>query len=400
MKKEILKSNAAFVVIGESPSWKSTPEVGRLFTLVQNCDINFNVERQTLKQLGSKKYIVNNITRSPNIDLNLSYYFSPYINNELLMGFNGYDEIDRPAFENIHQKNHNFYIVVNNKDGENALDEIKLDNPQNINYNDFILLSFGDCYLNRYSLGFSLGQVPIVSTSFKCSNSQFESRVSGISSPSQHPLKGNSSYLDINELYHQLSCGNIRGDIEGRNEYNPPVVVPHNSQFILQNLQVASIPLAKEDKPILQNFSIDINFDRVDLYGLGSNQPYDRKLQYPIKAEINLSSLVSGFNVGFLNKIEETEMGYDLDLSFSSNNANATGWYKFKNAKLNNFNYSMQINDIMKFNASFSVEIDDENGFSIHRRTRKVTTFADKICLWNNTTINWNEPNDPNPCEC
>lgn len=399
MKKEILKSNAAFVVIGESPSWKSTPETGRLFTLVQNCDINFNVERQSLKQLGSKKYIINDLSRAPSVDLNLNYYFSPYINNELLMGFNGYDEIDRPAFENIYQKNHNFYIFINNEEGENALDEIKLDNPQNINYNNFNLLSFGDCYLNKYSLAFSLGQVPVVSASFKCSNMQFESQINtglGIVSPSKHPLKNGDSYLELDELYYQLSNGNIRGDIEGRNEYNPPVVVPHNSQFILQNLQIASIPLAKEHKPILQDFSININFDRVDLHGLGSNQPYDRKLQYPITAEITLSSLVSGFYAGFLNEIETNEMGYDLDLSFSSNNANATGWYKFKNAKLNNFNYSMPINNIMKFNASFSVEIDDENGFFIHRRTRKVTTFADKIRLWNNTTINWNEANDSN----
>ena len=600
MKREILKSNAAFVAIGESPSWKAGPETGSLFALVQGCNISFNVERQSLKQLGSKKYIVNDVSRAPNVDLSLNYYLSPYLNNELLMGFNGHDEIDRPAFERIHNKNYNFYMFINNEENEDSLAQMKLDNPKDINYMNFSLMSFGDCYLSKYSLNFSLGQVPIVSTVFKSSNIKFESKIvedisyeivsglyswteakthaeanggilaivdsnyknnliprhedpmwiggwdynqegswewingdlisngysnwasgqpnnsgnedylqrfgysasldsglllwnfdsvgtnsnpqnlfsfslntsdnssvrvfwgdnsfdllltnqevvsksftdqifpkpegelykkwndvknnsqthpesfyhvsgyilqrggeeaSRITPPSKHPLKNNNySYLDLSKLYYQLSCGYVRGDIEGRNEYNPPVVVPHNSQFILQNLQVASIPLSKEDKPILQNLSIDIDFNRVDLYGLGNNHPYDRKLQYPIIAQISLSSLVSGFNSGFFNEIENNETGYDLDISFSSSNSNATGWYKFKNAKLNNFNFQTEINNIMNFNASFSVEIDDEDGFFIHRRMRKVYTFADKIDLWNKTIITWDNVNPPNPC--
>jgi hypothetical protein len=409
MKKEILKGNAAFVAIGKSPSWKSSAEEAKLFTLVQNCDIGFNVERQSLKQLGSKKYIVDHAIRSPDVNLNLNYYFSPYLQNELLMGFNTFDEIDRPVFENLHNQNYNFYLIINDKDGADALNEIKLDNPNNINYSDFSIMSFGDCYLSNYSLGFSLGQIPVVSTSFKSSNIKYESDliklVDGspsyeINTPSEHPLKANDAFLNVGRLYYELSCGYINGDIEGRTEYNPPVVVPHNSQFILENLQVASIPLANENKPILQNFSINIDFPRVDLYGLGKNQAYDRKLQYPIIAQLSLTSFVSGFNSGFLNKIEDNEVGYDMDISFSSEKANATGWYKFKNAKLNNFNYSMAVNDVMNFSASFSVEINNEEGFFAHRRYRKITTFADRLCLWNNTFISWNQQNAPNPCNC
>jgi hypothetical protein len=409
MKKQILKSNSSFVAIGESPSWKTYPEDGRLFTLVQGCNINFNIERQSLKQLGSKKYIVDHVSKSPNVDLSFDYYFSPYLHNELCMGFNVFDEIDRPVFANMHDQNYNFYMFINDEDTADALNEIKLDNPNNIDYSNFSLMSFGDCYLSKYSLSFSLGEVPVVSTSFKSSNVKYESSIVEtvgsatyyeVDTPSKHPLKNNNAYLDVSKLYYQLSCGYINGDIEGRTEYNPPVVVPHNSQFILQNLQVGFVPLSAGSQPLLQTFSIDIDFPRVDLYGLGVNQPYDRKLQYPIIAQISLSSMVSGFNVGFLNEIENNETGYDMDISFSSEKANATGWYKFKNAKLNNFNYSMAVNDVMNFSASFSVEINDEEGFFAHRRYRKITTFADRLCLWNNTFISWNQQNAPNPCEC
>lgn len=409
MKKGILKSNAAFIAIGESPSWKSANENARLFTLVQNCDVGFNVERQALKQLGSKKYIANDISRAPNVSLNLNYYFSPYLHNELCMGFNIFDEIDRPIFNNMDEKSHNFYMFINDKDTIDALNEIKLDNPLDVDYSNFTLMSFGDCYLNKYSLNFSLGQIPVVSTSFKSSNIKYESNITEatidsapyeVEVPSKHPLKNSNTFLDITGLYYELSCGYINGDIEGRTEYNPPVVVPHNSQFILQNLQVASIPLSTSDQPILQNFSIDINFPRVDLYGLGANQPYDRKLQYPILAEISLSSMVSGFTDGFLNQIESNEVGYDMDISFSSTKANATGWYKFKNARLNNFNYSMGINNIMNFSASFSVEINDNEGFFGHRRIRKIKTFADELCLWRNTEIAWEQKIMPDECSC
>lgn len=411
MKKQILKSNSAFVAIGQSPSWKSSKDNAKLFTLVQGCDINFNIERQSLKQLGSKKYIVDNALRAPSVDLNLNYYFSPYLHNELCMGFNAFDEIDRPIFASMDDKNYNFYMFINDEDTADALNEIKLDNPDDIDYSNFSLMSFGDCYLNKYSLSFSLGQIPVVSTSFKSSNIKYESSIietiNGetfykVDTPSQHPLKTISanSYLDVSELYYKLSCGHVNGDKEGRTEYNPPVVVPHNSQFILENLQIASIPLSKESKPLIQSFSINIDFPRVDLHGLGANQPYDRKLQYPILAEISLSSMVSGFSNGFLNQIEVNEVGYDMDISFSSEKANATGWYKFRNAKLNNFNYSMPINGIMNFNATFSVEINDEEGFLAHRRIRKVTTFADRLCLWNNTFITWDQKITSNPCDC
>ena len=84
MSRKVLKSNGAFILIGDPPSWKITNETGRLFSLVQNLSFGLANERQQLKQIGSKSYCVNHINRSPSVNLTIDYYLSPYLNNEFL----------------------------------------------------------------------------------------------------------------------------------------------------------------------------------------------------------------------------------------------------------------------------------------------------------------------------
>jgi len=58
---------------------------------------------------------------------------------------------------------------------------------------------------------------------------------------------------------------------------------------------------------------------------------------------------------------------YNFDLSFCDPQKTVTGFYKFKNAKMNNFSYTLPVNDIYKFTASFSVQITDSTGFLMSR---------------------------------
>ncbi|MEY4331842.1 MAG: hypothetical protein RLZZ196_580, partial [Bacteroidota bacterium] len=89
MSRKILKSNGAFVLIGGSPSWKTSSETGRLFSLVQNLSFGLQNDRQKLKQVGYQSYAVNHVNKASDISLNIDYYLSPYLNNELLLNFGG-----------------------------------------------------------------------------------------------------------------------------------------------------------------------------------------------------------------------------------------------------------------------------------------------------------------------
>jgi hypothetical protein len=381
MNNQILKSNSVFVVFGESPAWKTTQEeIGRLFPLVQGSNFNVALDRQKFKEIGSQEYIVDHIFSAPEINLSLDYYLSPFLINESLIGLNCESISDKPAFNYISNNTNNIYVFTENDDSRDGFNEIRRPDPLNINFSGFNALCFGNCYLTSYSLEFNINQIPKVSISMSSSNMKFESITgSGIKIPainSENGTQNNAANFNLKELYKTITGGRL-GDVFDRNEYSLPVVKPYTAKFGLQNLQIGGIALTGQSKPILQSFNLNIDIPRVNLYGLGSNYPYNRKIQYPINGQIEISAIVSGFNSGVLSGLLNNETGYNFDISVSdfAQLNNVTGFYKFRNAKLNNFNYSMEINNSMKFNAQFSLNITEKNGFLMSRRITNGSYF-------------------------
>lgn len=394
MNKTILKSNSAFVAIGQSPAWTTGNDSGRLFSLVQNCNFSVSNERQKLKQIGRQNYSVNDLVRAPNIELSFDYYLSPYISNELAMNFQTKTAANLGAFTNIKNTNNNFYIVVDPEDLRDAFEKPKNPIITNTSYSGFNVLSFGNCYLNKYSVSFNLNEIPKVSVGFEASNMKFDVLTgNSITIPAINSISGNSvnaGSLNLSGFYSSLTGSYITGQANGKTEYDPPVVIPSYCSFSLQNLQVGGVALSAASKPILQNLSLNFDLPRTPLYGLGSNYVYNRKLEYPINGSVNLSAQVSGFSSGFLSGMLYNESGYNFDISFSDSSKLATGFYSITNAKLDNFNYSMTVNDVLNFTASFSVETNDSAGFCIDRKTTKFPSIWSAISnIWSSINVNW-----------
>lgn len=379
MNNQILKSNSAFVVIGDSPAWKTSSETGRLFPLVQNFAFDISLNKQKSRQLGSKNYCINNLISSPEVNLKLDYYLSSNLTNELLLGFNCKSPEDFPVFDSLYNINNNFYVIVDNNELKDGLDEIRRSDVANINFSGFNVLSFGNCYLTKYSINFLINQIPKTSVEFKSSNVKFES-LSGniINIPSVNPLNGSSD---------NAGSFNLKNNILNINSFYSQVVKPDNVKFDLKNLQIGGVPLQTSANPILKSFDLNIDIKRVDLYGLGNNYAFDRKIQYPIDAQININASVSGFNSGFLSGILKNESGYDFDVSVYDDQV--SGFYKFKNAKLNNFDYSMSINQIMDFNAQFSLEISNEGGLFMSRLLENELYWINFNSGWNSINKKW-----------
>jgi hypothetical protein len=394
MNRTILKSNSAFVAIGQSPSWTTGNDSARLFSLVQNCNFSVSNERQKLKQIGNKSYAVNDLVRAPNVELSFDYYLSPYITNELAMNFQQKTVDNMGAFINMKNTDNNFYIVIDPEDLRDAFDQPKNPIITNTSYSGFNVLSFGNCYLNKYSVNFSLNEIPTVSVGFEASNMKFDVLTgNSITIPAINSMVGNSvnaGSLNLSGFYSSLTGSFITGASNGKTEYNPPVVVPSYCTFSLQNLQVGGVSLSTQSKPILQSLSLNFDLPRTPLYGLGSNYVYNRKLEYPINGSVSLSAQVSGFSSGFLSGMLYNESGYNFDISFSEPTKFATGFYSITNARLDNFNYSMAVNDVLNFTAEFSVETNDSAGFLIDRKTVKTPLLWSAISnLWSGINVNW-----------
>ena len=152
MKKNILKSNSSFVVIGKSPAWlQNNFESGRIFSLAQAVNFDFSSNRQASKQLGYQNYSSNIDYRTPEVNLSIDYYFSPSLNNELLMGFKESSGSNATSFSGFKNNNYNFYFFSNENEDADGFDEVK--KPANIqNWSEGEVISFGNCYLTNYSL--------------------------------------------------------------------------------------------------------------------------------------------------------------------------------------------------------------------------------------------------------
>jgi hypothetical protein len=384
-KTDFIATNNSQVTITEKI------DKAKLFSLVQNCNFSLLNNRQNLKQIGNQKYAVSDLVRAPNVDLSFDYYLSPYLNNELLMGFNGEYPFELPALPNIKNKNNNFYILMDTEDADDGFDEVKkLTDPS---FNHYSIMSFGNAYLKSYSVDLKVGQIPTVSVAYSCSNMKFETINinNSINIPSLTYSGLDSGVLDLQDLYYSLPSGYISGDPNNKTSYNAPVVNVNNSNFILSNLQVGGVPLFTGSYPLLQSFGLSLDFNRVDLYGLGNNYVYNRKAQFPINAQIKIDALVSGINSGVISGLIYNESEYDLGVQFTDSKNSATGFYNFKNANLENYNYSMPVNNMMTFSASFAVQITEVDGFFMGRLiSNQISSWANEYRLWSNIGINWN----------
>jgi hypothetical protein len=394
MNRQVLKSNSAFVAMGQSPAWKTGEEEANLFSLVQNCDFSITNERQKIKQIGSQSYAVNDIVRAPEVSLEMSYYLTPYCNNEIIAGFTAQNTSYAPCLQDLKNRDQNIYIIVDPDDVKDAFDDFKL-NPSSVNFSGMQALTFGNCFLNSYSVAFALNSVPVVNVGFSASNVRFESITGGrIPIPAINSVSGNNSgsgYLNLSGLHTSLIDGYVANNPEGRNEFNPPVSVSNASTFTLQNLQVGGVGLNASANPILQSFNLNLELSRTSLYGLGSNYVYGRKLEYPVNGSANIQCLVSGVSSGEFQSILTNESGYSFEVAFCDAQKSVTGYYQIQNAKLENVNYSMNINDTMSFNASFSFEASETGGFFMKREVPLGAVWSGITSLWQNIIVNWND---------
>jgi hypothetical protein len=394
MNRQVLKSNSAFVAMGQFPAWKTGEETANLFPLVQNCSFSIKNEHQKIKQIGSQSYAVNNLVKAPEANIDLSYYLNPYCSNEILAGFKAEAQSYQPCLQDLKNRDQNIYIIVNPDDQKDGFDNFKV-NPTSVNFSGMQALTFGNCFLNSYSVDFALNTIPTVSMGFDVSNVRFENLTRAtVSIPAINSVSGNNSgsgFLNLSGLYSSLIDGYIPNNAEGRNEFNAPVVNPNTSNFSLQNLQVGGVGLGAAANPILQSFNLNLDLARTNLYGLGSNYAYGRKLEYPVNGSAAIQCLVSGISSGEFQSIITNESGYSFEVAFCDTKKLVTGYYQIQNAKLESVDYSMNVNDTLKFNANFSFEATETGGFLMKRNVAYSGIWSGITSLWQNIIVNWSD---------
>jgi hypothetical protein len=379
MSKVVLKSNNSLMAITPSPAFSTSNQTAFLFGGVIDSNFSFKLDRQSLTQLGSQEYIANHVNRHPDVEFNITYLFNPLLLNERSMGMLVTSTGTSSLFSNFRNRSNNFVYLIA-PDQEN--DALEVYSSSTRTFNGFEAVSIGNAFLRSYSVEYAIGKIPTVQASFIGSNIKFEKLTADtIQSPAIDLQAGGN-----------FGVGNIAfaNGIDESFRITPSISRPDNIQVSLQNLQVGGQSLSGAH--IVQSLSLSLDIQREDLYGLGSNYVRNRKLKFPIIGNINVSSLVSGFNSGTASGLINNESGYDFEIEFKSYDDNYSGKYIVQNAKLENYSYSIPLNGISTFDASFSFSATETSGIKAAGPTDfsfSEQTWAISQQIWSGVNEDW-----------
>ena len=374
MARNILKSHNSIMLMTESPAFFTSNKTGVIYGGVIGSNFGFSVERERNKQIGTQDVVVNTLNRQPNVDLTIDYIFNPMLLNERSLGFDT-SEKKPPAFSDIKDKSYNFLLLNHPDEGSDGIAEYSGFIP---NFSGYEAVSFGNAYLNRYSVDYTINQLGRVNTSFVASNIKFE-KLTG------HNFNNTVESPAINlENGTSLNVGNVLlsgfDDLPSRSK--PAVLNTKDLTVSLEDLQVGGQRLSGTH--FVQNLNMDLNFDRVGLYGLGSDYVYDRKLQFPIEGTVSVSSLVSGFLTGQASGLLKNESKYNFGLQFLDSTLSHTGRFEIEEARLESYTYGMDVNGEMSFDAQFSFTATENRGFRVSGLSAAAASG-----VWQTLDITW-----------
>jgi len=359
MARNIIKSNIAVIAAQDATeAWSTSDQSVILYKLAQNFDYSVSFPRQNSKQLGGQELVYRGFFQQPDVQLNISYIPEPSFWNEVMGRFIDTTEDDwEDGFKNMFDTTDstNLYVFVGGDQTDDFLDKITFFSSLDLSGDSAI--AFGNCYPTSYSLNYGVGTLPVVSTSYICSNVVFDNLTgTSMEMPAINLTGGNNDNVG--------RCDFIFGMLPTASDpKKPPVVNPTdpNSSITLQNLQVGGQNIS--GLHFVQSVDMSVELPRVSDYGLGSDFAYGRKPQFPAQGSFNVSSLVSGFESGSITGVLNNDESYDFQLVLASGSVKMI--YQIEDAKLDSLKYEMPVNELMPFSAAFSFEVTQTKGLKI-----------------------------------
>jgi hypothetical protein len=362
MARNIIKSNNAIIAAQDFyTAWSEGDDNVMIHKITQTFDYSIDYSRQQSKQIGSQDLAANEIYNQPDVSLNISYIPEPNFSNEVQGRF--LDTSPTNNFQSMFNASevndsNNFYVFFSENQEESFLDNslTSFDTILDLNGDDAI--AFGNCFPESYSLSYAVGDLPKVNTSYVCSNAVFD-HLTGTSmeKPAINLTGGNNDNVGrcIFNFTKNLSTAAL--------EKAPPIVNPTNagSDVTLQNLQVGGQEIS--GRHLVQSVNMNVSMPRVSAYGLGNDYAFGRKRQFPAKGTFAVSSQVSGFESGAMTGVLNSDELYQFDLTLEASGKSMV--YRIEDAKLGSYNYSMDVNGRMNFDANFTFQVTQNKGLKL-----------------------------------
>lgn len=368
---------------------------------VYEMSYSLNIERENLMQLGQSPLVKEIILNRPTLSLNFSYWIDG-IKNDVNQGF----DINRTIFSGVDGDGETFTDVYtpkystnqfllsnftgNNKDSRNIFLTLSPDNEDiNNRINDvsnqdgidpsqLMTVAFGNCYCNGYNVRYAVGEVPSASVSYICENLMVYSSGSGVNIPAIHPKSGQL----ISDTYFTVPRSETKVDPSSllASRTTLTFLSPENEYFGIYN---SNLPV--------NSFELSIDMPRESLQSIGYVYPLDRKINFPIFANISCSAIISGYSQDSLLDILSQNKEHNIKIqSLLRCSDEVQIEYLIYGAKFNGLSESRVVNDTLVTSFGFNVQIDPydvgKGVFISGKMNNDYTPMINCLLLSNNKT--------------
>ena len=293
------------ILLTDAPAYKESGTKYTDLIRVQSMDYNFTHKSVDVKGIGSDSLLTKNgqspVLVSPDVNCSIQYLFSE-AKNEIAAGF--YIGREASVLKNFLKSSSsddiNVVIVASNKDEHQDLNFLTSESD----FDNYNVIGIGNAFLTNYTYDASVGQLASSSLSYTASNMKYDIYASDFKPtlPAVKPGNDNvGSNEEISLTKNQLNC--VGHDREARGYFFDEHHIPEVSATKSGDIQVEIIKRsgdrggAKLEQILaaVQSISINLPIERQDVFGMGSNYVFNRKLKLPVVGQISMDMVVRGY---------------------------------------------------------------------------------------------------------
>ena len=332
------------ILLTDAPAYKENGSKISDLLRVQSFDYGFAHESLDVKGIGSDRLLTRKIggqspiVRAPNVNCSINYYFCEGRNEDkagLYIGRDG--SILKNIITSTTTDDINIMVVASHEDSHTDLNLLSDESD----FNDYNVVGFGNAFLTNYAYSASIGSIPECSLAYTASNLKFD--IYDLNNrPSFPAVKLGSENTGSAETL-LLSPGSLtktNGSNKIFTQYNSEDTSAVRPGDVKIRMIKTSGSRGGADLQYVfaavQNISINLPIPRQDIYGMGSNYVFNRKLKLPVVGELSLDMVLRGYTQdevdSFLTESDVFEIKIDQPIRsrFSGNSGDSL----FSNDKL------------------------------------------------------------------
>jgi len=342
------------VLVSDSPA--ASQQTGnfsvKLLDRIQSTSISISTEIKRSKQIGYDTFALDNYLTSPQVSAEINYVLQDN-SNDLILGLNA-DGTFLYSNQNQTGIDKNLFFLFDVSQEGRDLNSLS-------NYTGIQVLGLGNAQISNYSTRASVGELPTSTVSFVANNVVFQNYDNSKYIPSVNPSGQNTNY-NYKIWSGVFNKSNYISDYTGNLTFPRPGDIELVMQQPTDNCGGIKF-LSYTGK--IQNYEINIPFDRKDLIGFGSDYPYSRKLISPAVGTLSMNVIFDGFNTGNYSGLLFSNAAYDFNIYLKDCNGNIKIAYDIDDVKLVNQNISTEIGSSFIFDGDFEFAIGQSYGFAI-----------------------------------